>query len=243
MTTPRTLSRRARQLAVYARNPELAARRLRGQQVVDIAPAEIARYLPEASVMVEAGAYDGGDTLRMLRQWPAATVYAFEPVPQLYNRLTANTQGLPNVHPQRLALGDRDGTAVMHLSSMHTAPREVSGSSSLLEPLEHTREFPHVGFSGTTTVQVVTLDSWAASAGVERIDFCWLDLQGMELAVLQASPEVVGGLRAVCMEVSRKELYSGAPGHREVLSWMKSRGFRVAIDRTAATYGNVLFVR
>jgi FkbM family methyltransferase len=85
----------------------------------------------------------------------------------------------------------------------------VSASSSLLPPRDHERYCRGVSFAGSVTVAVRTLDTWAAQGGIDRVDFAWLDLQGMDLAVLQASPHVLNGLRAVSMEVCRKELFAG----------------------------------
>ena len=117
------------------------------------------------------------------------------------------------------------------------------GSSSLLRPTGHEQMFPEVEFVETVDVPVTTLDLWAEEFEVGRVDFAWLDLQGMELAVLSASPRVLGGLTAVCMEVSRRELYADGPLYPEVVAWMQSQGFSVAVDRVPVIVGNMLFVR
>jgi 2-O-methyltransferase len=100
-----------------------------------------------------------------------------------------------------------------------------------------------VTFTETLTVETLTLSDWANREAVERIDFMWLDMQGMELAMLQASPQVLAQTTAVLMEVTRQHLYEGNPLYEEVLAWMGSQGFRAAIDRMPLRYGNVLFVR
>ncbi len=48
---------------------------------------------------------------------------------------------------------------------------------------------------------------------------------------------------AVCLDVSRRELYTGSPLYDEIVGWMGEQGFRVALDRVSLTYGNLLFVR
>jgi len=87
------------------------------------------------------------------------------------------------------------------------------------------------------------LSAWAAQEGVDRVDFMWLDMQGMELPVLRASPDLLAATAAVVMEVSREELYVDTPLYDEVVQWMTSQRFRVAIDRVGVTFGNMLFVR
>ena len=70
----------------------------------------------------------------------------------------------------------------------------------------------------------------------------WLDLQGMELSVLQASPDVLARTLVVSMEVSRHELYEGGALYPEVITWMRSQGFEAVIDRVLVAFGNMLFV-
>jgi hypothetical protein len=117
------------------------------------------------------------------------------------------------------------------------------GSSSLLVAKTHIQEFPDVSFDQQIEVKAVRLGDWVKEAGVERIDLLWLDLQGMELAVLKASPEILGVTRVIAMEVSRKELYEGSALYPEVVSWLKDKGFEAVIDRVLVSFGNMLFVR
>jgi FkbM family methyltransferase len=227
-------------LLFAATRPGLVLRRLRGLEVIDISLDEIAAHLGPAPVVVEAGAADGTDTERIARHWPQGTVHAFEPVPSSYQKLVERTRDLPNVVTHHLALSDAVGTATMHVSSNAAG---VADSSSLLTPTGHVEAFPDVAFDSSVEVPATTLDQWAADAGVRAVDFLWLDLQGMELRVLAASPRLLATARAVCLEVLRVELYDGNPLYDEVLSFMRDHGFDVAIDRVNRTFGNVLFVR
>ena len=77
---------------------------------------------------------------------------------------------------------------------------------------------------------------------MERIDFMWLDMEGMELSVLKAAGPVSATVKAVCMEVTREERHVGTPLYGEVVDWMRNQGFRAAIDRVTLSFGNILFV-
>lgn len=242
------LVRRARLRAANAlvglRHPSLLRRywQVRNPALLyDIAPREIAEHVADVRVIVEAGAFDGTDTRRLVEQWPDATVYSFEPVPQVFETLCANVADLPNVHPQPFALGAADGTATLNLSHRTTSPDQVSASSSLRRPSGHERLIGDVAFSGTAEVPVLTLDSWMAQAGVERVDVAWLDLQGVELDVLRAAPRARAGLQAAMLEVSRRELYAGAPTYREVNDAMAGWGLTAVLDRALYPFGNVLY--
>ncbi len=200
---------------------------------------EIARYLPEDPVVLEAGAHIGVDTREMSALWPRGAIHAFEPIPAIFERLVANTRRLPNVRCYPLALGDRNGRARMYVSGGGS-----DGASSLLAPKEHLTEHPDVTFEGTIEVQTVTIDDWARDHGIERVDLLWLDMQGYELAAMRAGERVLSSVRAIYTEVSLREVYEAAPLYAEVRTWLESRGFRAACEALPwRDMGNVLFVR
>ena len=231
--------RRLERLILGARRPDLVWRRLRGVEVIGISLDEIAPYLGEHPVIVEAGAWNGSDTVRFAKRWPDAEIHTFEPVPSSFALVEENTRHLPQVRRYPLALADKTEVRTMFVS---TDAADGHGSSSLLAPNQHLREYPEITFPEQVDVQAVTLRDWVQTSGVERIDLLWLDLQGMELSVLQASPDVLARTRAVSMEISRHELYEGSALYPEVIAWMKSQGFEAVIDRVLVAFGNMLLV-
>jgi FkbM family methyltransferase len=239
MTRGRKLLGQAR---FVAQRPDMLLRKLRGQSVIEIALDEVVPYLPERPLIVEAGAADGQDTAAFVARWPGCEVHAFEPVPAAFEQVLAATAGMPQVHRYPMALSDRVGSASMFISG-HADDPDRTDSSSLLRPTGHLDEYPTVVFGQEITVTTTTLDVWRSESGVERIDLMWLDMQGGELAAVRSSPGTLAVTGAVLMEVSRRELYAGAPLYPEVVQWMATQGFRPAIDRVSATFGNMLFVR
>jgi FkbM family methyltransferase len=213
-------------------------------QYRDIIPYETcARYLPANPVIVEAGAYDGSNTRDFCRFWPACQVYAFEPVPSAYERLLKVAAEFDDrIHPQKMALGRRTETSEMHVSM--TGPSGGEQSSSLLAPAATREEFPFVDFRNETiAVEVTRLDAWAAERNVNRVDFLWLDLQGMELAALEGCGELLATVGAIHCEVQNLPLYAGAPLYPEVSDFLKRQGFRVGKEAVFRRGGNMLFVR
>jgi 2-O-methyltransferase len=211
-------------------------RKIRGRDMIEIDVSEIAPYLPLDPVILEAGACDGTDTARFAQRWPGAVIHAFEPVPELYTEAQRRTAHLPGVHLYPLALSSRPGTAVLH--AIDPGPGGNRGASSLLVP-----ENPDVAYRRDIDVQTVTIADWAQAEDVDRIDFMWLDMEGMELPTIKAAGSVLATVKAVCMEVSREENRPGTPLYGEVIAWMESQGFQVAIDRVTLWFGNILFVR
>lgn len=224
------------------RRPDILWKKIRGKEFIEIHPNEIARYLTDSPVILEAGACHGDDTVRMAQQWPGATIHTFEPVPDLFAEVEGRTRDLPQVHRYQLALSDHTGTATFHVSGYADGGGN-RGSSSLLVPAEPILTTSEMAFVRDITVQTMTMSDWAESANVDRIDFMWLDMQGMELATLKAAGPVFETTRAISMEVNRKRFYEGCPTYDEVCSWMRDQGFRAAIDRVGLWFGNILFVR
>lgn len=201
------------------------------------------KYLPPDPVIVEAGAYDGTNTREFCEQWPGCRVYAFEPVPDAYEKLLRVAAVFPGrIFPQRMALGEKVGMAEMHVS--RTGSCGGQQSSSLLAPRATRQEFPHVRFlEDKIAVPVARIDEWAAEAGVTRIDFLWLDLQGVELAALKGCGNLLGSVSAVHCEVQNLPLYEGAVLYPELSDWFARNGFKIAREAVFRRGGNVLFVR
>jgi FkbM family methyltransferase len=189
--------------------------------------------------MVDAGAFTGDDTVEFAERWPAGQIHAFEPVPDIYRQLQHAVREFPNVATYPVALGGRDGRAVLNVSSGQSI-----ASSSLRSPKEHLNVHPQVTFETQVEVEVMTLDTWRTQHGIGRVDCLWLDMQGAELELLKASPDTLGDVQVIVTEAFTVELYDGAPLWEETRTWLKGHDFRVEYEDFAwSDSGNVLLVR
>ncbi len=206
----------------------------------------IKQFLSDNPVIVEAGAFNGHDTKKMALQWPQGTVHAFEPVPEIYERLIQNTEMLPNVYRYPFALSDHAGTVEFYISEKPTKPGIASQAGSIHKPKERLSHSPII-FPRMTTVQTITLDQWADENGVSAIDLLWLDTQGHELAILQAAPKMIHNIKLVLAEVSFIESYEGQPLYEDVVAWMFNHGFEQIgcdfSDTKQSFFGNALFMK
>lgn len=204
-----------------------------------------ARYIPKNPVILEAGSFDGTDTVAMARVWPESTIYAFEPEPTSFAKLAKGAEQLKNVRCYPLALGDRTGTVDFHLSQDSNSNR--TGSGSLLQPTKHIELSEPGTFGKTLTVPIVTLDGWGSEQKISAVDLLWLDMQGYELRMLQASSTMLKTVKAIYLEVSFVGLYDQQPNYKEVKTWLESQGFElVARDFEIPARnleGNAFFVR
>lgn len=200
----------------------------------------IAPFLPKNPIIIDAGAYNGLDSCQMSDLWPEAIIFAFEPVPHVFEQLSENTCSRKNIHCFQKALSDKVGNELMYVSG-----GGGDQSSSLLEPHEFLGYyFPHITFENKIIVETTTLDAWAEEMNVDHIDLLWFDLQGMEPMVLRASPKIMSTVKVVYAEVSYTYLYKDAPLYDEFRKWMEDQGFVPVYKITHhVTFGDVLFVR
>lgn len=194
-------------------------------QGVDIVDAyvEQRRILGDGiRTVFEVGAADGRDSLRYAELFPAATVFAFEPVPESFTQLAAKATVCQRIRGFNVAIADRPGSAEFHLSNWIDA-------SSLLKPKPTGSTFDaYQASSRSITVQVDTLDGVCSREGVKHIDLLKMDAQGAELRILEGACETFarGAVDMVFTEVHFMESYEGAARFDEVMGWMLSQGLR-----------------
>lgn len=229
-------------LLFLVRSPHLVLRRMWfGKDFFTQVPwTEIAEILRDDGIVIEAGAADGTDTRELAKLVPKGTVYAFEPFPPMFARLKSNTHGVGNVRCEPLALSTQAGQAQFFASYVAGMIQE---SGSILRPDQHVQLHPEISFDDSGVVDCVNLDQYFLQRDLIMPEFAWLDLQGMEIAVLESSPLVRRSLKGLWMEVSRAPLYCKAPTYRQVLRTMKRWGFRAHVNRVGASAGNILFVQ
>ena len=134
------------------------------------AVAVIDALVGEGDVCVDIGANVGALTLAMARRVGASgKVYAFEPGPLTYPRLTRNLELNPSIRgrvvPLQLGVADTPGTLYWNEEP------DNRGNATLLRP------------SGAP-VRVVSIDGFFADTPVQRLRFVKIDVEGMEYEVL-----------------------------------------------------------
>lgn len=195
------------------------------------------KYLPENPVIIEAGAHKGRDSLKLHKLFPQATIYAFEPVPYLYEHLNKAVAGIAQIKTFKVALSNKTGITTMHVSP------ELGAVSSLLEPTTLKQEKPNISFE-KIEVPTITLDDWAQQYNIEKIDFLWLDLQGHELTALKSGTNVLKTVKAIYTEATLEPRYEGQVLYPELKAWLEHQGFQVIAEHFHhSTWGNVLLIR
>jgi FkbM family methyltransferase len=123
-------------------------------------------------VIVDAGSNIGLSVLFFRSHYPDSRVYAIEPDPETFDRLTLNLERLSGVEAAQLALSDQVGRARFFRSTSE------SWTSSL---------FPVGRVLEEVTVDTVTLDEFLSAHRLSEVDLLKLDIEGAEYRVLRSS--------------------------------------------------------
>ncbi len=141
------------------------------------------RLAERSRVTIDVGAYVGFFSLVAAHANPKARVYAFEPMPTVYERLRKNVviNHLSNVQCVRCAAGDTEGSA-----EFYSTGSEMQCSSSLslgfMRGVERVYSFP---------VQVATLDRFVRDNHIDSVDLMKIDTETTEPQVLTGMAETL----------------------------------------------------
>jgi FkbM family methyltransferase len=182
--------------------------------------------IPERIVVADVGARDGFTLLPALRRRIA--LHAFEPdadAPVAHGV----TDGFAEVHVATTALADQVGEARLHVT------RHPALSSLRAPDLAMCRAVFGGGPDEPSPFDVVdrrsvgtlTLDGWAANAGVAHIDVLKIDTQGTEAEVLRGAQALLGGanIGVLRLEVSFWPLYAGQAVFSDIDVFLRARGY------------------
>ena len=156
------------------------------------------RLAAQSRVTVDVGAHVGFYTVVAALANPRGRVFAFEPLPSVFERLRRNValNGLTNVSTVPAAASNHAGQAHFFYSCGEGIP----SSSSLSEDFMTLGQ----GSFNTTAVAVVRLDEYLRNEHVGRIDLVKVDTETTEADVLEGMRETIARDRpAIFCEVLR----------------------------------------
>jgi FkbM family methyltransferase len=202
--------------------------------------------LPQSPTILEAGAFDGKDTLFLHSAWPDSTIHAFEPVAEIYERLVERTKPYPAIHTYPLALAQSSGTQEFFIAEKPENPGVASQAGSLLKPKERLR-FSSIHYPKMIQVSTITLDEWQKKYQINAVDFIWLDVQGMALPILEHAKTLLPSVKALWIEVEFIEAYEGQKQYQDVVRFLQEEGFEIMAQDFTDTdqwfFGNVLALK
>ncbi|NGX26901.1 MAG: 2-O-methyltransferase NoeI [Chlamydiae bacterium] len=206
----------------------------------------ISKYLPSDPVVFEAGAHYGGHTANLANRWPLGSVISFEANPAAYIKAQEFTKDIANSHLFHLAVNTYNGEASFHICYGSDGKNPVfEGSSSLLEASDWMKN----NYQGPKVfVPCVVLDDWCEKQGIDHFDFMWLDLEGVEQQILQASPKILSQVKVIYTETNFREFRKGMTQYKNLKRFLESSGLKLlahwyAKDQVGPFQGDAIFVR
>jgi FkbM family methyltransferase len=147
-----------------------------------------------AKMILDVGANAGIYSLAALAVQPDAKVHAFEPTPEIANRLraTAKLNGLDHLYVHEVAVSSKTGSATLH---------RFRGELDANEGMNFITE--RSGSDGEK-VQTVCLDQFCQEHSIDKVDLLKIDIQGHEYAALKGAEQLIraGRITTIFMELN-----------------------------------------
>jgi FkbM family methyltransferase len=142
---------------------------------------DIRERLPQLTIraIFDVGAHIGMTALEFSDEFPAAEVWAFEPHPANFARMKSNLVGKPDIRLHQIGLGGEPGTLPFHFDPAHPSMARIPVDGELV----------------TDTVDIDTIDRFAAANRIGDVDLLKIDVEGHELEVLAGASRMLSDQR------------------------------------------------
>jgi len=149
-------------------------------------------------------------------------IYAFEPLPECYQKLNSNLSPYGHFSAFQSAIGNQRGEMEMWKS-------DFTESSSLL-PMDdlHKKAFPHTANQKVIKVPISKLDDYLEKMHLLPPVLLKIDVQGYEDQVILGATRIMQQVDSIMIEMSFQPLYQGQPLFDEIYQLLISKGFTFA---------------
>ncbi len=171
------------------------------------------------TTVIDVGANEGQFAIDLRRIGYMGKIISFEPGSRPYEILKQKASGDAGWSCFQLALGAKDGMAVLNAA-------KDSKLSSLL-----TSDVLHNEFFETEEVTVCRLDEFLLARGIindEKSVFLKIDTQGFDLEVFAGSKDLLSKISGIMTEVSVKPLYNNMVNYKEAITVYEEAGYSLA---------------
>ena len=196
--------------------------------------------LPIKSI-IDIGANEGQFARRIIKNFPQAHVYAFEPLEIPFQQLAQWAKK----HPKKatifnLALGENNQSIEIYSHLYFNPSSSILPTTQLCETV-----YPMVKKQEKIQIKQSTLDQEIAnfSSSLQEEILIKLDVQGYENRVIKGGIETLKKSRACIVEISLDKLYEGQAQFREIFNQLDHLGYSYAgnLDQVLGKDGHVRY--
>ncbi|WP_157932990.1 FkbM family methyltransferase [Roseovarius salinarum] len=182
----------------------------------------------DPGVIVDLGAYDGGDAYRFAKAFPNARVISAEADPERHE-IVRKTLSETRVELFNVAVCDRDGPVEWYPATVE-GERHAQGSI-YRHSAAYKERFPNVEQTETpTTVAGMRFSTLCERAGIDAIDLLHMDIEGAEYTVL----DTLDGRRPKLIYLEcRDSFFVGNRGGRAIETLLDELGYDAILQLSA----------
>lgn len=183
----------------------------------------LAKFLPQDPIIVEAGAYQGRDTLKIAQRFPEGTIYAFEPLSIAFPKLCEAVTPFTNVICLNQALNNTSGVKNFYICHGTYAKFPVfEFHSSLLPPTED-MEVHLLG--PIEKVSCLSLLDFCEKEKIQKIDMLWLSAEGNEKQILTGMDHLLSEVSLVYIRTQLFQSRLSMTLFQDLRKFMEKNGF------------------
>lgn len=171
----------------------------------------------------DIGASDGGFAREIRELLPAAKIYSFEALPEVYEKLESNFSDDTLFQSYNIALSNYNGQTSFFRC-------ESSGSSSILEMDElHKTAYPGTKNNEKINIKCSTLDDFIVKENIiiDKNVLIKIDVQGAEKLVLEGAENLLTKTELIFSEVNFNSVYKENVLFNDLASFLKVKGFKI----------------
>jgi FkbM family methyltransferase len=198
----------------------------------------ISKKIEKPEIILDLGARDAIQSIEFAYYFPDAQIYSFECNPSTISRAIQNTKKFKNIKivPKAVYSEDThiDFFPVITSNDGASSIFRASGEFDEIEKLPQTK----------ISVEATRIDTWAKENNIEKIDLCWIDLQGAEYNALIGMGNMLKNVQALYSEVEFREIYSGQKLFSDLKDFLEEKGFKLLDLHIAEKdwWGNAIFI-
>ena len=159
-------------------------------------------------IIFDVGANVGQSCVPYAKALPDAAIYAFEPAPESFRKLSEVIKGQKGVSIHNVALSSGSGSVKMVTHGDSTMNRIETASNK-----------------GNITIHTSTLEEFCAANRVVHIDFLKIDTEGHDLSVLQGCGRMIEHVDFVQCEASANAYNKFHNSFIDIFNFMTCHGF------------------